>query len=199
MRTLYFHPLSSFCWKALIALYETRVEFEPRLVDLMTPEGRAEYAKVWPLLKMPVLVDGANVVAEASVIIEYAAPELIPAKDAWRVRMLDRIFDLYVNEPVGKIVTDKFRAPGTNDTLGVEQARARIATAYDMIEPRVPDPSDAFTLADCAAAPALFYGSKLVPLKRHPKTAAYLGRLRERPSFARVLRDAAPYLSAWPG
>lgn len=195
MKTLYFHPLSSFCWKALIALYEREVAFEPHLLDLMNPEVRAEFHKLWPIGKMPVLRDGDEIIAEASVIIEYVAPELVTD---WRVRMWDRFFDLYVNEPVGKIVTDKLRPEGMRDALGVEQARARIVAAYETLEERY-EPAAAFTLADCAAAPALFYANKLVPLMPYPKTAAYLARLHERPSFARVLREAEPYFKMFPG
>jgi glutathione S-transferase len=198
MKTLYFHPLSSFCWKALIALYECDVAFEPHLLDLMNPAVREEFGKLWPIGKMPVLRDGDETIAEATIVIEYATPQLIPARDAWRVRMWDRFFDLYVNEPVGKIVTDKLRPEGSRDPLGVEQARARLTTAYQTLEERYV-PSEMFTLADCAAAPALFYANKLIPLASHSRTATYLARLLERPSVARVIREAEPYFKMFPG
>jgi len=198
MKTLYFHPLSSYCWKALIALYECDVAFEPHLLDLMNPDVRAEFNKLWPIGKMPVLRDGEEIVTEASIIIEYATPQLIPAKEAWRVRMWDRFFDLYLNDPVGKIVTDKLRPEGMRDALGVEQARARLVAAYETLEARY-EPASGFTLADCAAAPALFYANKLISLAPYKRTAAYLARLHERPSFARVLREAEPYFKMFPG
>lgn len=203
MRTLHFHPLSSYCHKALIALYERGLPFERRVVDLGAPEERAALAALWPLCRFPVLQEGERVVAEASLIVEHVAPSLVPAdrEAALECRFLDRVFDLYVNDPVGKVVTDRLRPEGAHDTLGVERARATLRTAYDVLEARLQGRTwavgDAFTLADCAAAPALFYAAKVEPFA-HPHLTAYAGRLRERPSFARVLREAEPYLHMFP-
>lgn len=212
--TLYYHPLSSFCQKALIALYENETPFDKHLVDLMNPVTRAEYQRLWPIAKMPVLRDEARdcTVPEASIVIEYleqyhpGRTPLIPAdRDLAReARLKDRIFDHYVNEPVGKIVTDKLRPAGKNDPHGVEHARGQIATAYGIIEADMSGRTWAigehFTLADCAAAPALFYADKVLPLgSDFPSTKAYLQRLMARPSYARALAEAKPYFDLFPG
>jgi glutathione S-transferase len=211
---LHFHPLSSFCQKALIALYEKDVPFEGQLVELMDPARRAAYQKLWPLAKMPVLSDAARgrTVAEATIVIEYlelhypGRVSLVPEdpEQALEVRFLDRLFDLYVNEPVGKIVTDRLRPAGQNDALGVEQARERLTAAYGIIEEKLGSRTwaagDAFTLADCAAAPALFYAEKVQPFgAQHAKLAAYSKRLMGRPSYARALAEAEPYFKLFPG
>jgi glutathione S-transferase len=211
--TLYYHPLSSYCQKALIGLYENDTPFVPQLVDLMNETTREEYKKIWPLGKFPVLRDAAQdrLVPEASIIIEYLAQHypgrsaLIPADPdlARQMRMRDRFFDLYVNDQVGKIVTDRLRPTGQSDPYGVEQAKAMLHTALGMIEKDVAGKTwvmgDSFTMADCAAAPALFYANLLMPFgDRYKNAAAYLGRLLERPSFARAVREAQPYLQNMP-
>lgn len=211
--TLYFHPLSSYCQKALIALYEHGVSFTSHLLDLGDADVRAAHARRYPLGKMPVLHDAArgHTLVEATIVIEYlelhhagAAP-LIPADPelAWQVRMLDRRFDLYVNDPVGVIVLDKLRPATQRDAISVDRARATLATVYGMIDREMADRTwaagETFTMADCAAAPALFYADKLAPLGAHRHAAAYFARLRERPSFARALAEAAPYLAMFPG
>lgn len=211
--TLYFHPLSSYCQKALIALYENDTPFVPQLVDLMNETSRAEYLKIWPIGKFPVLRDAANdqLVPEASIIIEYLALHypgrsvLIPADPdrARQMRMRDRFFDLYVNDQVGKIVTDRLRPNGRNDPHGVEQARSMLQTALAMIDQDVAGKTwvmgDSFTMADCAAAPSLFYANMLIPFAdRYKNAGAYLERLMERPSFARAVREAQPFLENMP-
>ena len=211
--TLYYHPLASFCWKALIALYENGTPFEPHLVDLGDPAGRAAFEKLWPLAKMPVLRDDARgeTIPEATIIIEYLAEhypgraKLIPSDpDRTRqVRLADRIYDSYVHEPMQKIVTDRIRPPGKNDPHGVELAKAQLATAYDMIEGEMAagrwPAGDDFTLADCSACPALFYAETVLPFaERHKKLTAYLDRLMTRPSFVRVLDEAGPYFKMFP-
>jgi len=210
---LYFHPLSSYCQKALVALYENDTPFEPHLVDLSDEAARAALLKLWPMGKFPVLRDHArdHTVPEATIIIEYLAQhypgktELVPADPdlARQTRMRDRFFDLYVSDQVGKIVGDKLRPEGQRDACGVEQARARIRGAYAMIEQDLAGKTwamgDAFSMADCAAAPALFYANLLVPLdESHKHVRSYLGRLMERPSFARAVREAQPYLALMP-
>ena len=120
------------------------------------------------------------------------------------MRFRDRFFDLYVNVPMQKIVTDKLRPAGKNDPHGVEDAMARLRTSLGMVDADVGDKSwamgDAFTMADCAAAPALFYASKVMPLaETHKNAADYLGRLMARPSFARALKEAQPYFAKFPG
>jgi glutathione S-transferase len=210
--TLHAHPLSQYCQKVLIALYEHQVAFTPHVLDLSKPEVRAAFAQLSPFGKMPALRDDARdcTVLETSIIIEYldvhyrGGARLIPADPelAWQVRMRDRLFDLYVAESVGKIVTDKFRPAGHHDSHGVEQARATLRTAYQLFDRELADRTwacgETFTLADCAAAPGLFYASKLIPFGDHRHLAGYFQRLSERPSFARATAEAAPYLAMFP-
>ncbi|MGB5950655.1 MAG: glutathione S-transferase family protein [Parvibaculum sp.] len=210
---LLFHPMSSFCQKALIALYENDTPFTPHMIDLGDPASRAELTDLWPVGKFPVLRDHkrGRTVPESSIIIEYLAQhypgkeELVPtdADLARQVRMRDRFFDLYVNVPMQKIVTDRLRPEGMHDPYGVEEARKLLATAYDMIESEIGTKvwimGDGFSMADCAAAPALFYASKVLPIgKAHRKVAQYFDRLLARPSYARVLEEAEPYLPLFP-
>jgi glutathione S-transferase len=210
---LYFHPLASFCWKALIAFYENGTPFSPILVDLGDPTSRAAFRAVWPIAKMPVLRDEGRdrTVAEATVVIEYldlhyqGATRFVPddADGAWQARMWDRVFDHYVHEPMQKIVTDRLRPAGANDRHGVELARAQLRESYDMLErdlqARPWAMGDAFGLADCAAAPALFYANTVEPFgEAHPMLEAYLRRLIARPSFRRVLKEAEPYFPLFP-
>jgi len=214
--TLYFHPLSSFCQKALVALYENDTPFTPRIVDLGDAQSSAEMKKLWPIGKFPVLRDESmdRTVPEASIIIEHLAQHypgrtrLVPADPdlATQTRLRDRFYDLYVNTPIGKIVTDRLRPADKKDPHGVEEARKQLRTACDMIEqdiagmgPKTWAMGDVFTMADCAAAPALFYANILMPLRHsHKSVAAYLGRLMERPSFGRAVKEAQPYLALMP-
>jgi glutathione S-transferase len=211
--TLYFHPLSSFCWKALIALYENDTPFEPRLVDLGNETERAALLKLWPIGKFPVLRDDAKdrTIPETSIIIEYldeyypGRTRFIPAdaKLALQTRLRDRFYDLYVHLPVQKIVGDRLRPQGKKDPHGVEEAKARIQSCYGMIDKEVAAKTwamgEAFSLADCAASPALFYANKVMPFGDiHKNVTAYFGRLKARPSFARVIKEAEPYLGMFP-
>lgn len=212
--TLYMHPLASFCQKVLIAFYENGKPFEPRIVDLADATSRAEFLKIWPIGRMPVLRDEARdrTIPESSIIIEYLAQhypgkmQLVPTDTdlARQTRFRDRFYDLYVQEPMQKIVTDRLRPAGKNDPHGVEQAKGLLQAAYGMIEHDMSTKTwamgdDAFSMADCAAAPALFYADLVLPFgDTYPNTAAYLRRLMERPSFARVVREAEPYRALFP-
>jgi len=210
---LYYHPLSSFCWKTLIALYENDTPFTPVMVDLGNADERAEFMKLWPIGKFPVLQDEAKgrVIPESSIIIEYLDDHypgpirFIPADTdlARQTRLRDRFYDLYVHLPMQKVVGDRLRPAGNRDPFGVDEAKARIQSCYDMIDKEVATKAwamgEAFTIADCAAAPALFYGSMTVPFgDSHRNVAAYLDRLKARPSFARVLKEAEPYFKMFP-
>ena len=211
--TLYFHPLSSFCQKAVIGLYELDVPFEKKLVDLSNAAERAALVKLWPMGKFPVLHDESRgvAVAESSIVLEYVEQRhaqkrtLIPADAATALdcRMKDRFYDLHVNTPMGKIVTDKLRPEGRHDPHGVADARSQLATAYDVAEKwleRGPwATGESFTMADCAAAPALFFARRVVPFGDRPRLCAYHERLLERPSVARTLEEAKPYLELFPG
>jgi glutathione S-transferase len=208
---LHAHPLSSYCWKALIALYEKGVEFEFAMVDFGDPNGAAAFRALWPIARMPVLEDNGRAVAEASIVIEYVdrlrpgEPRLIPGdpQAALEVRLLDRVFDNYVMTPLQKIVGDRLRPPGAGDAHGVAEAHALLDTSYGWLERRLAGRTwaagEAFTLADCAAAPSLHYADKVHPLREaRPDLGAYLARLESRPSFERVLAEAAPYAHLFP-
>jgi glutathione S-transferase len=210
---LYFHPLSSFCQKALIALYENDTPFVPHIVDLGDPAAAAALKQLWPVGKFPVLRDEARdqTVPESNIIIEYLAQyypggtALVPADPdlAWQTRLRDRFYDLYVNEAMQKIVGDRLRPDGQKDPFGVEQARARLRTSLGMIEAEMAANTwamgEAFTMADCAAAPALFYANLVMPFgDTHPNAMAYFDRLMRRPSFARAVEEAKPYFHLFP-
>jgi glutathione S-transferase len=211
--TFYFHPLASYCQKALIALYENDTAFTPQMVDLGNEAERAALLKLWPVGKFPVLRDAARdrTVPESSIIIEYldrhypGRTQLVPADAdlAWQTRLRDRFYDLYVHDPMQKIVGDRLRPKEKSDPFGVEEARSRLRTSYDIIDQEMATRAwamgDHFTLADCAACPSLFYADKVLPFGgTHKHVAAYFDRLKARPSYARVLAEAEPYLKLFP-
>lgn len=211
--TLHFHPLASYCHKVLIALYENDVSFTPNRVDLSSESERAALLKLWPIGKFPVLRDEARsqTVPESTVIIEYldryypGLTRFIPLDfdAAWQTRLRDRFYDLYVHEPMQKIVGDRLRPEGSKDPHGVEEAKARLRTAYGMIDQQMAMQTwamgETFGLVDCAAAPALFYANEVMPFGEGcGNLAAYFGRLKARPSYARVLEEAEPYFAMFP-
>lgn len=211
---LFYHPLASYCWKTLIALYEAEVPFERHIVDLGNAAERAAFLKLSPLGKFPVLRDTerARCIPESSIVNEYltlhapGAARLLPSapEQALEARAKDRFFDWYVMEPMSKIVEDKLRPSAERDPRGVAGAHARLDTAYAMAEDFLRETGWAvgneFSLADCAAAPSLFYADKVHPLTDAlPRVRAYLERLSARPSFARVLAEAEPYMAMFPG
>lgn len=206
---LHYHPLSSYCWKTLIALYEAGTPFEAVLVNLGDPAARGAFLKISPFGKFPVLedVERGQRLIETSTIIDYlaqygGADALIPQdRDLARaVRAADRIFDLYVHEPMGRIIADLLRPEARRDPMGVDEARARLDQAYDWLETTIGEAWAAgdFSLADCAAAPALFYAHVAHPIGDHPRLKAYLDRLIARPSFARVIEEARPVFQYYP-
>lgn len=211
--TLYLHPLASFCHKVLIGLYENGTAFEPSFVDFANPGSAAAHIERWPVGKIPVLHDsvGNRIVAETSIILEYlqrhhpGALELIPseAREELDVRLWDRFFDLYVSAPMQKIVGNRIRPQGATDPYGVAEAHATLETAYDMIEGQLVGKTwiagEAFTMADCSALPALFFGSIVHPLgDGRPQVRDYFERLLSRPSVRRVLAEAQPYFEFFP-
>jgi glutathione S-transferase len=211
--TLHFHPLASYCWKALIALYENGTPFAPNFVDLGDEAERAALIKLWPIGKFPVLRDEARdqTVPESSVIIEYldrhypGATQFIPADPdlAWQTRLRDRFYDLYLHLPIQKVIGDRLRPEGKRDPHGVEEARAQLRTSYRMIEAQMAGNTwamgEAFSLADCAAFPPLFYGNMVEPFgDANKNVTAYFERLKTRPSVARVLAEAEPYFNMVP-
>jgi glutathione S-transferase len=211
--TLYYHPLSSFCWKVLVALYENDVPFTPKLVNLGDPDERAAFLKVSPIGKFPVLRDEARgqTVPESSIIIEYldqhhpGATRFIPedAALALQTRLRDRFYDLYVHLQTQTVVDNRLRPQDAKDRHGAHHARVRLRNSYAIIDKEMKDGGWAvgasFTMADCAALPALFYGNEIEPFGDGlVHVAAYLERLKARPSVARVLKEAEPYFHLFP-
>jgi len=206
----YYHPLASYCHKVLIALYERGAPFEPRHVDLGDPNSAAELNEAWPVGKIPVLKDGDRIVPETSVQIEYldrkpgGAP-MIPAdpEAALAARLWDRFFDCYVMNPMSKIVVDRIRPTGKNDAHGVEEARGLLRLAYGVADKHFATrewaAGDAFSLADCAASPSLFYAECVEPFSgAHPNLARYFDRLFARPAFKRCIEEARPFFKSFP-
>jgi glutathione S-transferase len=212
--TLYMHPLASYCHKALIALYENDTPFTPHFVDLMDAEQNAAFKKIWPIGKFPVLRDetAGRTIPESTSVIEYLArhypgpAKLVPEdpEAAFETRAQDRFFDLHVHTPMQKIIVDRMRPAGQNDTVGVEEAKAALQAALAIAEERMAERTwaagEAFSMADCAAAPTLFYIDMVIaPLaERYANLAAYLARLTRRPSYARALEEAKPYFQYVP-
>ena len=208
---LYGHPFSSYTWKALIAFYENGTPFDFRALGPDHPENEAELERRWPLKKFPVLVDGEHFVPEASIVIEHLAVHypgpvtLIPndADASVEARMLDRFFDNYVMTPVQKIVGDALRPEGARDQHGVAEARAQLDTAYQILDrwmvTREWAAAGQFSLADCAAAPSLFYADWVHPITDGLTNAkAYRARLLARASVARAVDEARPYRHFFP-
>ena len=209
---LFAHPFSSYCWKVLIALYEKDLPFTYRLLDGDHADNFRELINSWPLGKFPMLRDGVTDFVETSIIIEYLdnkAPgphPLIPAEqaDALETRLLDRVFDLWVMNQAQAYVNDALRPEGVpKDPYSVTVGHTNLIAAYDWLEGRLRGREwangVAFSMADCAAAPALFYADWIVPFARtHPALHAYRTRLLARPSIARAIDEARPYRSLFP-
>lgn len=211
--TLYAHPLSSYCWKVLIALYENDIAFTWRQLDFDNEEVGREFTALWPIAKMPILVDHGRTIVESSVIIEYLdlhhrgpvrlVPHHADPDAALKVREMDRVFDFYVMTPMQKVVFDRIQKPGERDPKGVADARVLLDRAYQWLETellgRTWAAGEDFSLADCAAAPSLHYAEKVHPFRgRFPALSGYLDRLEARPSFRRVLKEAEPYAHMFP-
>lgn len=208
---LFAHPFSSYCQKVLVALYENATHFTLRLLAIEQPATGAEFATLWPLQRMPLLLDDGKPVMESSIIIEHldlfhpGPVRLVPedAKAALPVRFMDRVFDNYVMTPMQRIVFDSIRPPEARDAAGVADARALLDKAYGWLEGALSGRSWAagedFSLADCAAAPSLFYADWVHPIGvEYPTLLAYRRRLLERPSFARAVDEARAYRHLFP-
>lgn len=206
---LYAHPFSSYCQKVLVALYEHGTAFDYR--HLEEGQNKDELTALWPMKRFPVLVDGERTVIEATCIIEHldihhpGTTPLIPSdRDAaLQARMLDRFFDNYVSTPQQKVVFDRLRPESARDPAGVRDARAMLETSYAWLDEHMANRTwatgDAFTLADCAAAPFLFYADWTHPIDpRFTHVHAYRQRLLARPSFKRCVDEARPYRPYFP-
>jgi glutathione S-transferase len=208
---LFAHPFSSYSQKVLIALYENGTPFEYRMLSPEYPAVLAEFEQRWPFKRMPILVDGTQTVSESTVIIEYldlchpGPVRLLPpdARAAFEVRMMDRFFDQYVMTPMQKIVTDHLRPAASHDPYGVEDARKMLGTAYRWLNDRLRGREWAagaeFGLADCAAAPSLFYADWVQPVPAEfTNVREYRQRVLRRPSVARAVDEARPYRKYFP-
>jgi glutathione S-transferase len=209
--TLYGHPFSSYTQKALIALYENKTPFEFRLLGPDTPQHSAEWLKRWPLAKFPLLVDGARNIVESSIIIEYLQLKhpgpvcLLPADPmaALDVRFFDRFFDLHVMNAAFYAVEGALSGDPVKREEGMARAKEKLESAYAWLENELADRTWAagseFTLADCAAAPSLFYADWTHRISdAFPVLRAYRARLLKRPSFARAVEEARPFRSYFP-
>ena len=208
---LYAHPFSSYCQKVLIPLYENDTPFEFRMLAIGDERAAAEHEALWPLKRMPVLVDDGRTVLETSIIIEHLGLHhpgplrLIPAdpRAALDVRMMDRFFDNYIMTPMQKIVLDHIRSAEQRDPQGVAEARRLLETAYRWLNKALNGrkwaAGESFSLADCAGAPSLFYADWVHPIgEDSPNVRAYRRRLLARPSFARAVDEARPYRRFFP-
>lgn len=209
---LFLHPLSSYCHKVLIALYESDMAFEAKRID--DPAVAAEYEALSPLGRFPLLRDTSRgrVIPESTIIVEYLQTRfpdrvrLIPADPdaALQVRLRDRLCDNYLHTPMQKFAADRLRPEGKKDPFGLAEAKAMFIKALAHIDAEMAGRAwavgDTFTLADCSAAPALFYGEHFYGPFRdtHPHAMAYLDRLKARPSYARTLEEAQPFMHLLP-
>ena len=206
---LFAHPFSSYCQKVLIALYENDVPFIFRMLE--DAGVGEELASLWPMKRFPILRENGRVVLESSIVIEYlhvrhgGPVKLIPEDPdlALEARMLDRFFDNYVMTPQGKFVFDALRSADSRDPCGVEEARKMLDTSYDWLDQHMAGRTwavgESFTLADCAAAPSLFYADWTHRIPEHyASLLAYRARLLQRPSFARAVDEARRFRHYFP-
>ncbi len=206
---LFGHPFSSYTWKVLIPLYADETEFEFRQVP-ENADNYAELKRIWPFGKFPLLLDDGKPVVETTPIIEHLQAHH-PGPNTWipdgelgrQVRLLDRFFDLYVQGNMQPAVNNALRPEGMADAYGEERARKSLRMAYDWLESNLPYSDwaacESFTLADCAAAPALFYADWVEEIgPGRPKVAAYRARLLAHPVVARVVDEARPYRPYFP-
>lgn len=208
--TLYVHPFSSYSWKVLIPLWADGTPFTYRNVDPSQPGAMEELRALWPFAKFPLLVDDGQIIVESTCIIDHLqachrGPNLwIPdGAQGRRARFLDRFFDTYVMDAMQASVANALRPEGAKDDYGAAQGLKTLRTAYDWLEANLPDSiwavGDAFTLADCAAAPALFYADWVDEIgPERPRLAAYRQRLLAYPAMARAVEEARPYRAYFP-
>lgn len=208
--TLYAHPFSSFCWKVQIPLDADGTDYTYRNVDPSELGAMDELRTYWPFGKFPVLIDDGEVIAETSCIIEHLQAKH-PGPNVWipdgdegrRVRFLDRFFDLYVQGNMQPSVNNAIRGEGNSDPYGAELGLKNLRVAYDWLEENLPESEwaagDRFTMADCAAAPALFYADWVDPIgEARPRLKAYRARLLAHPAVSQSIEGARPYRHYFP-
>lgn len=202
---LFYAPLSTYCMKALMALYEKGVAFEPEFVNPMDAGSWDAYRRIWPLGKIPLLeLDDGRRIPEASIIVEFVdrlsseGPKLVPEDPdaALEVRLQDRLMDHYLNDQIAGLLFERRKPEQARDAALLERSAMRIEAMYGILDNNLAHrrwaAGDEFTLADCAAAPALFYAPWVHPFDDHPAIVEYWENLAARPSFERVAADARP-------
>lgn len=205
---LYYHPLSTYCQKVLVALYEADISFELNLINLFDEEQRKKYREIYPIGKIPLLIlDDGHPIPESSIIIEYIDSisdkiDLIPsdATEARKTRFLDRMYDLYLNNSVGTLFFELRKSEEERSQKLIADCREKISTMYDYMENNLSDKTwnrgDNFTLADCAAGPALFYAQEIAPFQDRPNILGFWQRFSDRSSYQKILNEAKPLLEA---
>ena len=205
---LYYHPLSTYSQKVLIALYEKGIDFTPEIINLMDPDAHNRYRETYPMGKVPCLeLDDGHIIPESSIIVEYidsmAEPILLKgdADHTRKIRFKDRMYDLYLNEAVATLLFQGMKPESKQDPERIEKARSNIATMYGFMESELGNQAfsngDEFLMSDCAAAPALFYAQKVAPFSEHKNICAYWERLIARASIQRTQEEATLYLEAF--
>lgn len=205
---LYYHPLSTYSQKVLIAIQEKGAPFERKIVNLMDEQERDEYRKLYPLGKIPLIVlNHGPLIPESSIIIEYldslGGPRLISDNPdvARKTRFKDRLFDFYLGDSLGVLIFEGMKPEGERDEKKMETARYRIGAVYDFMEHEVSGNAWAngedFSLSDCSAAAALLYARMIIPYSDYPNISAYAERLDGRPSVRQVREEAAPYIEVF--
>ena len=204
---LYHNPLSSYSQKVLLALHETGIEVETEVINLFDDQARADYRKIYPIGKIPLLVlDDGHPIPESSIIIEYLSSiskqiKLISndATEARKTRFLDRMYDLYLNNPVGTKFFELQKPQNQQSRQVIDDADEKINIMYNNMEDNLASKTwnrgDQFTLADCAAIPPLFYAQQVAPFSQRPVIQAYWERANQRPSFIKVMEVVKPLLA----
>jgi glutathione S-transferase len=209
---LYYNPVSTFSQKVIMGFHEKGQTFDGQVVDLFSPEGAAAYRKVYPLGKVPVLVlsDGW-MIPESAIILEYldthveGGTRLLP-KDpdqARQARFHERVSDLYLHEPLATVLFDGMKPEAEREPKRVAKAKERLDVMYAMMDKHYAKNTwalgEAFSVADCSAAPPLGYLRGMYSFDRYPNLVAYAGRLAERPSYRKAFEEAAPIVAKMMG
>ena len=206
----YYHPISSYCQKVMVALYEKGLEFEPELVALMNPEARRKYREIYPMGKVPaLLLDDGHLIPESSIIIEYldslGEPKLIfgDAEQRRKIRFKDRMYDLHLTESVSTLIFQDMKPEAERDQERIAAAKFRIETMYGFMEEEFSKQpfsnGETFSMADCAAVPGLYYAQRKAPFNEHQNISGYWDRLASRPSVRRVMEEAEPHVNGMLG
>ncbi len=204
---LYYHPLSTYSQKVLIACYEKGIAFSRHIINLEVAAERKKYNRIYPIGKLPLLITDQNhMIPESSIIIEYfdrtdsKAPRLIPndADEARQVRFRDRMHDLYLNDPTVTILSENLKPESRRNPALVNKSRKTLDVIYEFLNHELKGHTwsngEDFTMADCAAAPALFYAQRVHSFNKYPTIRAYFSRLMGRPSYRKVIREAEPLM-----